>query len=339
MYNAPLWAMCFPDCFPYGDGVFALPRENPLTFQQWLRLVFLREELSYSVDEDTISRAISFFRGGEINHERGCEEEVGCTCRQCRAACGFFTRPKRPRWCNRDLFCVCYDSYRRMAQIRSARVHVRRKGYKSKLNTICNATSEKVEAVIQTMGENTKVRDVLRSKDCDQDLREALSELMIFTSEVVGSEGARAKLRHEQNGYALMFGPAGGFLTPNMSDVRSPIVVVLHGGGVDERYEVGLHEECPKMPCAREMLQIIAENPLAQAKYFIFCMRVFCEHVLGIGPVDEFLRHNGWLESLAFPDGFAASGTGGAFGMVAAFHGPIEEQARDLAAAVSSRRR
>ena len=30
----------------------------------------------------------------------------------------------------------------------------------------------------------------------------------------------------------------------------------------------------------------------------------------------------------AFPDGFAASGLGGAFGMIAALHGPIEEQAR-----------
>ena len=30
----------------------------------------------------------------------------------------------------------------------------------------------------------------------------------------------------------------------------------------------------------------------------------------------------------AFPDGFAASGLGGAFGMLAALHGPIEEQAR-----------
>ena len=56
----------------------------------------------------------------------------------------------------------------------------------------------------------------------------------VFTTEVVGSDGARAKLRHEQNGFCLMFGPAGGFLTPNMSDVRSPLVVQLHGGGVED---------------------------------------------------------------------------------------------------------
>jgi hypothetical protein len=57
-------------------------------------------------------------------------------------------------------------------------------------------------------------------------------------------------------------------------------------------------------------------------------MRLFCEHVLGSGPFDELLRHNGRTEAPLFPDGFAASALGGAFGMLAAFHGPVEEQAR-----------
>ena len=82
------------------------------------------------------------------------------------------------------------------------------------------------------------------------------------------------------------------------------------------------------MPSAREMLQIVAEDPVAQARFFILSMRLFCEHVLGTGPFDDHLRHNGKLEAPAFPDGFAASGLGGAFGMIAACHGPVEEQAR-----------
>ena len=73
-----------------------------------------------------------------------------------------------------------------------------------------------------------------------------------------------------------------------------------------------------------------------RARYFIVCMRLFCEHVLGTAPFDENLRHNGRLESPAFPDGFAASGLGGALGMLAALHGPIEEQARHSSAAVPS---
>ena len=226
------------------------------------------------------------------------------------------------------MVCCFYDSWRRMEQIRRAKAHVRRPGYQKKLETICNASSDKLAAAMECVGENATLRDVLRSADCDADLKEALAELMIFTTEVVGSFGARPRLRHEQNGFGLRFGAAGGFLTPNMADVRSPLVVVLHGGGVEERFEVNLLDECPRMPSAREMLQIVAEDPVAQARYFILSMRIFCEHILGCGPFDDLLRHNGWLEGPAFPDGFAASGLGGAFCMLAGFHGPVEEQAR-----------
>ena len=127
-----------------------------------------------------------------------------------------------------------------MEQIRLARAHVQRSGYQKKLEMICNASAEKVEAAMCCVGENGSVRDVLRSTDCDPELKEALAELMVCTTDVVGSDGARAKLRHEQNGFALAFGAAVGFLTPNVNDVRNPLSVVLHGGGTEERYEVHL---------------------------------------------------------------------------------------------------
>ena len=66
------------------------------------------------------------------------------------------------------------------------------------------------------MGEGGTIRDVLRSNACEPELKEALAELMVFTTDVVGTDGARARLRHEQNGFCLSFGAAGGFLTPNL---------------------------------------------------------------------------------------------------------------------------
>ncbi len=44
------WVYCFPNLFPYGDGVFGLPRRAPLTFQQCAAMHLLREELSYRVE-------------------------------------------------------------------------------------------------------------------------------------------------------------------------------------------------------------------------------------------------------------------------------------------------
>ena len=47
MYGPEQWAMCFPHLFPYGDGVFGLPRATPLTFQQCVGMHLLREELCF----------------------------------------------------------------------------------------------------------------------------------------------------------------------------------------------------------------------------------------------------------------------------------------------------
>ena len=69
------------------------------------------------------------------------------------------------------------------------------------------------------------VRDVLQSPDCDPLLKEALSELMVFTTEVVGSDGARARLRHEQNGFGLAFGPSS--YLPNISHRQFSFRIVI----------------------------------------------------------------------------------------------------------------
>ena len=88
------------------------------------------------------------------------------------------------------MLCCLYDSWRRMEQIRRAKAHVQRRGCHQKLEKICNASADKVEAAMCCGGDNGTVRDVLRSSDCDPDLKEALADLMVFTTEVVGSDGA-----------------------------------------------------------------------------------------------------------------------------------------------------
>ena len=77
-----------------------------------------------------------------------------------------------------------------MERIRLARAHVQRIGYQKKLETICNASEQKVEAAMCCVGESGSVRDVLRSADCDPELTEALADC---TSEVVGSDGVRGQ--------------------------------------------------------------------------------------------------------------------------------------------------
>ena len=136
------------------------------------------------------------------------------------------------------------------------------------------------------------------------------------------------------------YGGIGGFLTPNVADTRNPVIVVLHQGctqhpeggftedGVSEKFEVSLLDEAPSMPHAGKMLEILASNPVVQARFFVFSMRLFLQHILGIMQFDDQLRPNGSRNGVSFPDGMAASFTGGAFCAIAQLHGPIEEQAR-----------
>ena len=138
----------------------------------------------------------------------------------------------------------------------------------------------------------------------------------------------------------LRYGAVDGFLTPNVADTRSPLVVVLHNGcikakgggltpeGNSEKFNISLLDEEPQMPSAGRMLEILAENPVAQAKFFILSMRLFLEHVLGVMPFDEQLRANGSRNGTVYPDGCAADFFGGCFPAIQQLHGPIEEQAR-----------
>ena len=158
--------MCFPHLFPYGDGVFGLPRQKPLTFQQYAVMLDMREELCYNVTPDMLVAAAAFFQAPE-SVEGGAASVVqapGCTCTQCLQACAPFRPQQQSRWgCDLDYQCCSNDTWRRMEQIRRAKAHVTRIGYKQKLERICNASADKVEAAITSVGEGGTLRDVLRS--------------------------------------------------------------------------------------------------------------------------------------------------------------------------------
>jgi hypothetical protein len=227
-----------------------------------------------------------------------------------------------------------------MELVRRANAYVRRKGCQADVELLRQTSADMLGKAFLELGPRAGVREALRAQGSPLPLKAALSNLLLFSGEVVGTDGARQQLRHEQRGDILRFGGLGAFVTANVADTRHPIMVVLHAGqhnggagglndeGDRETYNIDLLSECPIMPTAEEMPRIVAKNPVAQARFFIISMRLFCEHILGIGPVDEYLRHNGRQNGCYWPGGYAASAIAGGINMVAAFHGPIEEQAR-----------
>ncbi len=89
-----------------------------------------------------------------------------------------------------------------------AKGYVLRSGLDRRLERVCGASVEKIDVAIRSLAAEASIGDVQRSPEVNQDAKDVLLERVVFASEVIGSDGARAKLRHEPNGYALMFGSA-----------------------------------------------------------------------------------------------------------------------------------
>ena len=149
-----------------------------------------------------------------------------------------------------------------------------------------------------------------------------------------GTDAHRTRLRHEDNGLALYYGPALVFTTPNPADTRSMLTLYACGkqvgrgdgaragalggaaagarsGGRADSGEVDLQLSEPQMKSINEMHAILASDPVGVAVAFDFAMRLFLIHVLGVrAEVIGLPRRGGkrWARN-AFADGFAFSST------------------------------
>ena len=197
MYSPEYWQKCFPEMFPYGDGVYGIVRDTPLTFREWAAYLFERAELEYEV------AAAGEESAGTGRDTDDHDENVKRRC--VREETSRFQPPAIPRWAGElNFLSVACDTWKRMEMVRLASAHVKRKKFKQSLQAVLQCTSERLRAAVAALGENANLGDVMRSSVVDANIRDALSQLLFFSSEVVGTDGARQQLRHEQNGAMLM---------------------------------------------------------------------------------------------------------------------------------------
>ena len=90
-----------------------------------------------------------------------------------------------------------------MEMVRCARGHVKRKGFKQSLKSVVQCTSSRLSAAVAALGQHATIADIMRSSVVDSQLRDAISQLLFFSADVIGTDGARQQLRHEQNGAML----------------------------------------------------------------------------------------------------------------------------------------
>ena len=117
---------------------------------------------------------------------------------------------------------------------------------------------------------------------------------------VPGTEGRKAQLRFDGHGSNLLFGSPSFFATPNFADTYSPLVKLLHDGPSQNSHLIlsgacqpagGLEAQAPhaylasvepKMPPLRQMHELVASDPRAQAKFFLLMSELHYRCLLGL---------------------------------------------------------
>ena len=331
-WEPDFWTKSFPYLFPYGDGVYGLSRRVPIQFHQWITLLLRRSELYYECPKTDPEHPCPLAASSS--------QVTVKTCAVCTS-----TAPTTPlataRWSScRDFLFVAWDCWRRLETMRATKMHVERKGFGQDLATIAKANSSMLGEAIRTLG-SASMTTLFQSQSIAFELKKALRSVFLMTSHVVGSDGARVQLRHEQTAMMARFGPLGAFITMNVNDLGHPLLIemfdsgnglkghtTLDSDGKQHKYNLSLLEETPSVPSKRAVATLCAADPVTQARFFIIMYQLFLTHILGLGPVDDLLRHNGFHDGVVYGDGFAASFCNGSCPPIAAAHFPIEEQGR-----------
>ena len=222
-----------------------------------------------------------------------------------------------------------YDVHRRLHLMRATKAHVMRRGFGKHCRVIAEVGTEQLLKAMALHGESADLRELLRDPQVDVSLKRALGGVLQATSSIIGMEGHRSQIRLRGHAAGWHFGSAHVFVTPNLADIRSPLLLQLHLQrpiATVETCKIDLDWdlEMPGMPTAAAMRRIVATDPVSQARCFALMMDIFFEEVLGILPP---LKRESYRVGVhaTFEDGVASSLQGGIFGDVAALSGPLEK--------------
>ena len=80
------------------------------------------------------------------------------------------------------------------------------------------------------LGREQGIGDALRHAGTKAGVKRALYHLQMSTRNVLGTDGHRLHLRHVGVSYRRLFGVPLLWTTPNVADVRSPLLVLMQDG-------------------------------------------------------------------------------------------------------------
>ena len=311
-FDANCWPLCFTEFF-YGDCAPNLKRPSPLTFKQLFSYLMVREELEYSLQDDTEPY-------------------------RAKAMC---------RW-DKPKFAMVFASVLRSLQLlQSTKMAFGGRKcettFKKDLSIIAKATAADFERAQVMLPPEVSIIGAFTTPIVRENsaVHTALKHLLMSTSTVPLTEGHKMATR--QFGFALSnhFGPLKLFYTANFADTYSPLTVLLYDGdfsGVAAeharclgRTSITLFENAPKMPTLRNMHRIVAAHPTIQAKLFLLLEKVLMTEMLCIHGafIGRFGMNSAGLPAVhTFEDDYASNGEPGLANFATSVLSPLEAQGR-----------
>ena len=159
-----------------------------------------------------------------------------------------------------------------------------RRGFGKHCRVISEVNTDQLLKAMALHGDNADLRELLRDPQVDVALKRALGGVLQATSSIIGMEGHRSQIRLRGHAAGWHYGSAHLFVTPNIADMRSSLLLQLHlqNAKVEEcKIDLDWEAEMPELPSAAAMRRIVASDPVAQARCFALMMDLFCEEVLG----------------------------------------------------------
>src|ERR1700730_11215919 len=153
--------------------------------------------------------------------------------------------------------------------------------------------SQVIESVSQRMAKGEIVKPV---NDQESKCFQMLKDLDHIGSKVQGSTTQKKNMRNEIWSLINYLGAPSWYITLSPADVKSPIC--LYYADTNEKFHPQILED-------NERYRLIANNPVAGARFFHFMIQAFIKHVLGVGTDHP-----------------------GIYGKTSAYYGTVEQQGR-----------
>lgn len=103
-----------------------------------------------------------------------------------------------------------------------------RRGFGKHCRVISEVNTDQLLKAMALHGDNADLRDLLRDPQVDVALKRALGGVLQATSSIIGMEGHRSQIRLRGHAAGWHYGSAHLFVTPNIADMRSSLLLQLH---------------------------------------------------------------------------------------------------------------